>query len=151
MHIHQVCQKRKSKSGMYFSVLEDIFQKMWTWLEYYKGSNIRNSQFYTKIIWWKVLVIVKMCKLLSHTNQPKLSVMEIFTSRCASFNSAPETFIFQRYLLLPNPTASPAWFFFFLRAGSSACSFDLKKTNWTKQPKPPPTLNVLTRWISPWP
>lgn len=90
---------------MDFSVLEDIFQKMW--LEYYKGSNNRNSQFYTKIIWWKALVIIKLCKFLYHTNQLKLSVMEIFASRCASFNSVPKTLIFQCYLLLPNSTASP--------------------------------------------
>lgn len=97
---------------MYFSALEDIFQNIWTWLEYCKGSNTRKSQFYTKIIWWKVLVIIKLCVFLSHTNQPKLSVMEIFASRCASFNSVPKTFIFQYCLLLPNPTTSPAWFIF---------------------------------------
>lgn len=47
MHIQQVSLKKKSKSEMYFCVLEDIFQKMWTWMEYYKDSNTINSQFYT--------------------------------------------------------------------------------------------------------
>lgn len=117
---------------MYFSALKDLFQKMWAWLEYYKGYNIRNSQLYTKIIWWKALVIIKLCKFLSHTNQLKLSIREIFASRCANFNSLFSRLSFSSVTCYC-PIQQPVLCDLFLRAGSSTCSFDL--TRKTKQIK----------------
>lgn len=69
--------------------------------------------------------------------------MEIFASRCASFNSVLKTFIF---------LISGTWYCsiyqsvlhdLFLRAGSSTCSFDLKKKNKPNKPTPSKYFNQM--------
>lgn len=98
---------------------------MWIWLEYYKDSNNRNSQFHTKTIWWKPVVIIKPCKFPSHTNQFKLSVMEILLP------DVPASSLFPRLwfccAICYCPIQQTVLNDFFWRAGSSTCSFDLKK------------------------